>query len=390
MIKATLAFDGVERGPGGPPTAFRIWRAGDNVTDHGPTFFTERSGALLLEEQARRVNRYSIDINHLSLDKTAPLENQRAVGWFSIDVRDGELWAVDVEWTLLVLDGLCKSPPEWRYHSPAYDVHPETGEVISLLNLALTNTPATWGVTALASRGTSPDTKEPRMRINATKWSALKAAIEGDDEDAKMAAYATLAGAFPDEDAADEKKDGADEPEKKDSVQAASDDADEKDSADDADEKDSRKASASAEASIIASQDARIRALEATIKRQAKADAEAERAAIIASRDVSKDLAAQLATLPLDAVRKLCSALPKRVVLAGAKLPVAGTRGQGQGGPAAAQHPEADNRPNLDERMGLKASSQSITHDGTKSYFPALTRDNAKSILAAQAAKKVS
>jgi hypothetical protein len=58
----------------------------------------------------------------------APLENQRAVGWFDIDVRDGELWAVNVEWTdVPCVAGSQPDPPEWRYHSPAYDIDSTTG-----------------------------------------------------------------------------------------------------------------------------------------------------------------------------------------------------------------------------------------------------------------------
>lgn len=149
-----FAEDGVERAiPGGAPTAFRIWRFGENMTDHGRTVFSERSAALLLDEQAARGNLYSIDVNHMSLTPDAPIANQRAVGWHVLEVREGDgLWAAQVEWAEDIKAGLTCDPPSWRYYSPAYDIDKNTFEVTSYVNTAITNTPATWGATALATR----------------------------------------------------------------------------------------------------------------------------------------------------------------------------------------------------------------------------------------------
>ena len=66
--------DGVERDADGIPTALRLWRAGDNPTDYGVHRFTPESAQLLLEQQATRGNRFSFDVNHASLDASAPLE----------------------------------------------------------------------------------------------------------------------------------------------------------------------------------------------------------------------------------------------------------------------------------------------------------------------------
>jgi hypothetical protein len=139
----------VERDEQGVPTAFRIWRAGVNVTDYGENVFSEESAALLLDEQERRGNRYSFDINHLSLDKAAPLENQRAVGSFTIEVRGGDLWAVDCRWTPATRVQLMAG--EWLSISPAYDVRTSDGVIVSLMNCALTGTPATHNATQLAA-----------------------------------------------------------------------------------------------------------------------------------------------------------------------------------------------------------------------------------------------
>lgn len=161
---ATVSASGndVERpAPGAAPTAFRIWRRGANPTDHGPTVFSDRSAELLMEQQAERGNRFPIDVDHLSLKDDTPIELRGAVGWFSIDVRNGDLWAVDVKWTPDIAAAIARG--EWRYHSPAYDQDKQTNEVVSLINLAITNLPATHGVTSIAANRNGRPAPEKRM-----------------------------------------------------------------------------------------------------------------------------------------------------------------------------------------------------------------------------------
>lgn len=172
----------------GAPTAFRIWKAGDNPTDLGVHRFTERSAALLIEQQERRGNLFSIDYDHLSLDRDRPATAGQAAGWHSLEVRDSdegpELWAVAVEWCAPAKAGLEEDPPRWRYFSPAYEVDKD-GEIFSYVNLALCINPRTWNVTQLATRRA----QQPRMNImkKAALLAALKAAAEAGDEDAKSA-----------------------------------------------------------------------------------------------------------------------------------------------------------------------------------------------------------
>lgn len=385
-----LASDGVERAdPCGPPTAFRIWKAGDNVTDHGPTIFSERSARLLLEQQATRENRFPIDIDHLSLDKEAPIHLRVAVGWFSIDVRDGELWAVDVEWTDVVRAGLAKDPPEWKYHSPAYDLDVETNEVVSLLNLALTNVPATHGVTALASRGASHRKDSSRMKLE-----DIKAAFEGADEEKKAAAWSAIAKAMAssagDSEEAEKKEDSADDGEGKSSKTASEDEPEKKDAKatdDEPEKKDSKMDSAVAK--ILAEQDAKIRKLEADAAASRKAKEGEERKSLIASKEMTPALAKSLASQPLETVRSICAALPNKTVRAAVVTPetagAVGTRGEGQGDGTASRLPEEE-RKALDERMGLRPVAASIKHEGVHQIFPTMTPAEARRHLDAKKA----
>jgi hypothetical protein len=224
VVRHTAAIefreDGVERKvAGGPPTAFRIWKSGTVVTDHGTHALTKGSVAQLLEDQKTRGNLFSIDVDHMSLSDNAPPENHKAVGWFSIEERGGDLWAVNVEWTDAVRDGFSKSPPEWRYFSPAYETTKKDGEIVRLLNMALTNNPATHRVTALASQNI---TKEKAAMADDDKKDEKKeetlgqmiAAFEAEPDEEKRSAMksairAKYKAAFGDDE--DEKKKDDDE-----------------------------------------------------------------------------------------------------------------------------------------------------------------------------------
>jgi hypothetical protein len=191
---AVEAEDGVERAtPGGAPTAFRIWRAGDNRTDYGLHRFTEASAALLIADQATRGNLYSFDIDHGSLDPKAAPELHAAVGYHRVGIRDGadgpEFWAEDCEWSAEVRAGLEERPPKWKYFSPAYSTS-KSGEITRYLNCAITINPATHFVTALAST-----TKGSTMH----DFKSIAAAMLGEDGDEKEKARAAIA-AMGDED----------------------------------------------------------------------------------------------------------------------------------------------------------------------------------------------
>jgi phage I-like protein len=206
-----LAGRPLELGPeGGAPIAFRIWEAGENQTDHGPVVFSPDSAKLLLEEQTRRGNLFSIDYDHLSLEKERPATAGQAAGWHRLEVRDGEggpeLWAVDVEWCVEAKAGIEERPPRWRYFSPAYFVDPDSREVTSYVNTALCINPATWHNNALATRAT----RNGPMK-KAAMLAALKAMAEGDGDDKQKENAAALFASMGGEDALKAAADGGDD-----------------------------------------------------------------------------------------------------------------------------------------------------------------------------------
>lgn len=170
LATSTPDDSGVERDADGVPTAIRLWRAGDNPTDYGVHRLTTESVRRLLAEQDRRGNRYSFDVNHASLDKTAPLENQRAVGSFAIAERGGELWAVACRFSADMRGQLAAGA--FLSISPAYDVAAD-GTIVGLTNCALTSNPATHNATRIAA--TRPEVMPVRASALDPRLEALRA-----------------------------------------------------------------------------------------------------------------------------------------------------------------------------------------------------------------------
>lgn len=153
----------VERAaPGGAPVAFRIWREGPVVTDHGEFVFSESSAKLIEADIAARGVLYPFNVDHLSSSKSAPIELRAAVGWHRIEVRRGdegvELWAVDCQWDPEIEAGFEAKPPKWRYFSPEFDV--VEGEITRYYACAVTNNPATFEIQSIAANRLASDSPD--------------------------------------------------------------------------------------------------------------------------------------------------------------------------------------------------------------------------------------
>lgn len=126
-----------------PPTELRIFKAGANETTKGTFFFTSESAELVMQAAEDWGNEFSFDYEHSAL---FPVDNgpAPAAGWFRLEVRDTsdgpELWAVDIRWTDRARELI--EAKEVRYISPAFATDRE-GRITSLINVALTNLPAT-------------------------------------------------------------------------------------------------------------------------------------------------------------------------------------------------------------------------------------------------------
>jgi hypothetical protein len=102
-----------------PPSEFRLFKAGINETTKGEFLFDAKAAEMVMAAcgGARQVD-YAIDLEHLSLDTEARHYNPDALGHFKLEVRNGELWAVNVTWNP---DGARRlSEKTQRYVSPAF------------------------------------------------------------------------------------------------------------------------------------------------------------------------------------------------------------------------------------------------------------------------------
>lgn len=133
-----------------PPTEFRIFTAGKVETTKGTFLFDVQAAAAVMADYEAHGIELMIDYDHASLAGLVldPAQAGKAAGWFTPEVRAGELWATNVRWTPAAAHAL--SNIEWRYMSPAFDVD-ESGRIVALCNVALTNLPATHNLDALVA-----------------------------------------------------------------------------------------------------------------------------------------------------------------------------------------------------------------------------------------------
>lgn len=133
------------------PTEFRIFRAGVNATTKGDTLFDQKAAEFVMSAYLAEAHDLMIDLEHHALgtdDRSRP-DAADARGWFKLELRMGELWAVNVSWTP---DGVRRlSERTQRYISPAFLQDRETKRATKLLNVALVAMPATFSAQPLVA-----------------------------------------------------------------------------------------------------------------------------------------------------------------------------------------------------------------------------------------------
>lgn len=174
-----------------PPTEFRILGKGANKTSKGTVVFDDTASKLVLSAFADHGADLMVDYEHKSILKLgAPVDGGKAAGWFKPAVKNGELWATDVQWTDAAKAAL--KAREYRYFSPAL-LHDASGRVHKLVNVALTNLPATKGLRALVADET-PSTKErnPTMEPTETELALFAALNESKSLSAALGVITAL------------------------------------------------------------------------------------------------------------------------------------------------------------------------------------------------------
>lgn len=138
------------------PVEFRIFKKGWNQTTKGDLLFDEQAAAAVMAQYQREGVDLIVDLNHDSLNQEALAARSDAGdarGWFKLELRAGELWAVAARWTP---DGARRlAEKTQRYISPVALYNKDTLRVEYLANVALCAMPATLGAAPLvaASKG---------------------------------------------------------------------------------------------------------------------------------------------------------------------------------------------------------------------------------------------
>jgi phage I-like protein len=175
IVKA-FAFSAVSGSAEKLPTEFRIFSRGLNNAQHDPAIFDDVAAESVMRNASVWGVDFMIDLEHQSLDHHNADPNARdARGWFRLELRNGELWAVDVRWTE---DGAQRIlQKRQRYISPAFKRDAD-GRVVSIVNAAIVAMPATNEAHALIAASLNGAKNMNGEQIQA----ALDALISGDSE----------------------------------------------------------------------------------------------------------------------------------------------------------------------------------------------------------------
>lgn len=151
------------------PTEFRIFVAGVNESTNGPATFDAAAAERVMATYQKHGVRLMIDLEHKSLWG----EDNDARGWFDLELRGGELWAVNVTWTP---DGARRlQEGTQRYTSPAFD---DTENMSWLINVALVAMPATLGAQPLVPWAVMPPPTRRAAPENSRRTAALRAILD--------------------------------------------------------------------------------------------------------------------------------------------------------------------------------------------------------------------
>lgn len=169
------------------PTEFRLFTVGDVENLNGtPVTFDATAASAVMQKYRASGTRVQIDLEHDSLvksDAAVRPDMRDARGWCDLELRSGELWAVNVEWTP---DGARRLKEKTqRYVSPAFTLDAE-GRVNWLVNVALCARPATLGALPLVASQQPLDTNKIK-RLNMDPELMKKALEVWKSEDPKAA-----------------------------------------------------------------------------------------------------------------------------------------------------------------------------------------------------------
>lgn len=136
----------------------------------------------VIERLAGQKNDVLIDYEHQSLRAEFNGQKVPAAGWFKVlEWQSAGLYATSIGWTPDAQALIAKK--EYRYISAVFSYYSNTGEVLEIISVALTNTPALDGLDALSARAALSRSAFSTNTTNLTKEEG-----ENMDKDQQIAA----------------------------------------------------------------------------------------------------------------------------------------------------------------------------------------------------------
>lgn len=190
-----FGFDQDESAGRFAPSEFRLFRAGINQTDKGDFLFDDEAAASVMAAYAEKGVPLMADYEHQALVQP-PIEAPASATSFVPQVRNGELWATEVQWTDRARAYL--EAGEYRMFSPAFTHDQKSGRILRLINFALTNNPATHQLEPLVAATNDPQ-GDKTMPETCSACTTLTAQLKEAQE--KCAALTVRLSAFEKDDA---------------------------------------------------------------------------------------------------------------------------------------------------------------------------------------------
>jgi phage I-like protein len=189
---STEVLDGVELSSE-PPTEILLFANGTTSTKKGDFIFDEDSADSVRESLAADGrDKLPFDIAHGMLSGN-DAGRHKAVGWFTPTIKDDgtgvALFASDIEWTSETAESIRNR--EYRFHSPAIRYESKSRRITGLINVALTNIPATNNQTPIVlDSGETDGDEAPQKENNHMKLQALLGVSEEKIEETVEALHA--------------------------------------------------------------------------------------------------------------------------------------------------------------------------------------------------------
>lgn len=189
-----------------PAGAFKARDGRPKDVQAGHWYIDAQIAAKLVAKLATRGTDLVIDYEHQTLNSETNGQPAPAAGWFqgvALEWRDGlGLYATQVDWTEKAAGFIAAK--EYRYLSPVFSYDTQTGEVLDLIHVALTNYPALDGMASLPALAAArfqladpaaPSAKE-NQRVNKEELIALLGlSTDASEEDIQTALTALKADA---------------------------------------------------------------------------------------------------------------------------------------------------------------------------------------------------